>query len=544
MSTPRPRATRGDDLVDPASLRTLLGAYRTGDPEGLADPEWLRTARLRRRQLGERMRAYDIATARERLPSADEYFISRKIDGEFTVLVYRDGVCLTLNPGGTVRVGAAFHSEAAALLTKAGVRSAVVGGELYVRRDDGRRPRVHDVTRVARKPADAAAVASLCFAVFDFYELDGTDPGPPYGEVLAAARRLFEGGDRVHVVDTVRGDRERVLAQYRQWVETEQGEGVVARSDAAGLYKIKPRHTLDLAVVGFSEGIDERSGLLHSLLVALPVDADSFQILGRVGGGFSDELRAILLAELATQVVESDYVEVNSDQVGYRMIAPGPVAEISCLDVIATTSLGSSIDRMVLDWDAGRRRWEGVRRLPLCSLLSPQFLRLRPDKRATPEDVRLAQLADITEIPEVVRNAGEIRLPKSRVLERAVATKVLKGATLVRKLLLWKTNKEEVSRDHPAYVLHLTDYSPNRETPLNHEIRVSSSEEQIRALYLQWRQENFVGGWKLEEGPDAAAPAPEPAPPPKAASSKAAAAAASKRSRRSAAKPRQEPPGE
>jgi len=254
--------------------------------------------------------------------------------------------------------------------------------------------------------------------------------------------------------------------------------------------------------------------------VALPGDADSFQILGRVGGGFSDELRASLLTELAAQVVESDYVEVNSDQVGYRLIAPGPVAEISCLDVIATTSQGSSIDRMVLDWDPARRRWEGVRRLPLCSLLSPQFLRLRPDKRATPEDVRLAQLADITEIAEVVRNAGEIRLPKSRVLERAVATKVLKGATLVRKLLLWKTNKEEVSRDHPAYVLHLTDYSPNRETPLNHEIRVSSSEEQIRALYLQWQQENFGGGWKQVEG------------------------AAPKRSRRSAAKPPQEPPGE
>jgi len=520
MSTPRSRAPQGGDLVDPAALRTLLGAYRTGDAEALADPEWLRTARLRRRQLGERMRAYDIATARERLPAADDYFISRKIDGEFTVLVFQGGACLTLNPGGTVRVGAAFHDEAAALLKKAGVRSAVVGGELYVRRDDGRRPRVHDVSRVARKPADDAAVASLCFAVFDLYELDGSDPGPRYGEVLAAARRLFEGGERVHVVDTVSGDRERVLAQYHQWVETEQGEGVVARSDAAGFYKIKPRHTLDLAVVGFSEGIDERTGLLHSLLVALPVDADSFQILGRVGGGFSDELRASLLTELAAQVVESDYVEVNSDQVGYRMIAPGPVAEISCLDVIATTSQGSSIDRMVLDWDAGRRRWEGVRRLPLCSLLSPQFLRLRPDKRATPEDVRLAQLADITEIPEVVRNAGEIRLPKSRVLERAVATKVLKGATLVRKLLLWKTNKEEVSRDHPAYVLHLTDYSPNRETPLNHEIRVSSSEEQIRALYLQWQQENFVGGWKQVEG------------------------AAPKRSRRSAAKPPQEPPGE
>ena len=99
-------------------------------------------------------------------------------------------------------------------------------------------------------------------------------------------------------------------------------------------------------------------------------------------------------------------------------------------------------------------------------------------------------------IPELERNAAELRLPVSTVLERRVATKVLKGATLVRKLLLWKTNKETVSPDHPAFVLHITDYSPNREAPLNHEIRVSSSEEQIRQFFQEWKTKLFVGGWK------------------------------------------------
>ena len=422
--------------------------------------------------------------------------ISRKIDGEFTCLVYRDGACLSLNPGGTVRIGAPFHAEAARLLQAAGVRSALLGGELYVRRGDGRRPRVHDVTRVARNPASQAEVDSLCFAVFNVYDLDGRDPSLRYGDALEAIERICRGGDRVHGVETVRGDRQRVFQQYRQWVEQEGAEGVVTRSDATGIFKIKPRHSLDLAVVGFSEGIDDRAGLLHSLLLAIPTDADSFQIVGRVGGGFSDELRASLLTMLNGRVVASDYVEVNSDQVGYRMVEPGLVAELSCLDVVSRTSLGSTIDRMVLDWHATERRWEGVRRLPLCSLISPQFVRLRDDKRPTPEDVRLSQLSDITEIPELERNAAELRLPLSTVLERRVATKVLKGATLVRKLLLWKTNKESVSPDHPAFVLHITDYSPNREAPLNHEIRVSSSEEQIRQFFQEWKTKLFVGGWK------------------------------------------------
>ena len=496
-STPTPPASGDHPLVDAAALKTLLGPYRSGGAETLVDPEWLRQARRRRRDLGETMRAFDFETAQQRLPAADECFISRKIDGEFTCLAYRDGACLSLNPGGTVRIGAPFLDEAAARLKAAGVRSALLGGELYVRRSDGQRPRVHDVTRVARNPASQAEVDSLCFAVFNVYELDGQDPSGLYADALEAAQRLFAGGDRVQVVETVRGDRQRVFQQYRQWVEQEGAEGVVTRSDSSGIFKIKPRHSLDLAVVGFSEGIDDRTGLLHSLLVAIPTDADSFQIVGRVGGGFSDELRASLLTLLNQRLVASDYVEVNSDQVGYRMVEPGLVAELSCLDVVSRTSLGSTIDRMVLDWHGSERRWEGVRRLPLCSLISPQFVRLRDDKQARPEDLRLSQLSDITEIPELERNAAELRLPASTVLERAVATKVLKGATLVRKLLLWKTNKETLSPDHPAYVLHITDYSPNREAPLNHEIRVSSSEEQIRQFFAEWQAKAFVGGWKV-----------------------------------------------
>ncbi|MFM9087202.1 MAG: hypothetical protein ACKOPT_03480, partial [Cyanobium sp.] len=485
-----------DPLIDPQTLRSLHGSYATANADGLRDPEWLRQARWRRRQLGESMRAFDIDTARQRLPAAEDYVISRKIDGEFTCLLYSRGVCLTLNPGGTVRVGAPFHQEAAERLAAAGVKEACLGGELYVRRSDGQRPRVHDVTRVARKPANEAEVASLCYAVFDIYRLDGDDYAARHGEALTLAGRLFEKGERVHVVESTTGEREGVFANYRKWVEKEGAEGVVIRSTSAGLFKIKPRHSLDLAVVGFSEGIDDRAGLLHSLLLAVPIDEDSFQLVGRVGGGFTEEMRASLLQQLGERAVESDYVEVNSDQVGYRMVEPGLVAELSCLDVVSRTSQGSSIDRMVLDWHISHRRWEGVRRLPLCSLISPQFVRLRDDKQATPEHVRLSQLSDIADIPEMERGVAEIRLSESTILERAVAVKVLKGATMVRKLLLWKTNKEQQSRDHHAYVLHLTDYSPNRESPLNHEIRVSSSEKQIRQMLAAWKEQVFVGGWK------------------------------------------------
>jgi len=486
-------------LADPKKLTEKVAGYATGNADALKTPAMLQAVRLRRRQLGRMMTAFDLDTAVKRLPPA-EYAISRKYDGEFAVLYYDGGDVITLNPGGTVRAGAMFHDEAAALLKKAKIKKAMLGGEVYARREDGERAWVHDATRLSRAPKTTEDVERLCFAVFNIYDLDGEDLSMRYFEAIDKAQTLFKSGDRIHPVETVIGeDFKAVRKQYKKWVEKEGAEGIVARSDSAGVFKIKPRHTLDLAVIGYSEGVDDRAGLLHSMLLGIVREDGAFQIIGRVGGGFSEDDRAALLKTLRKRDAESDFVEVNSDRVAYRMIQPGVVIEISCLDIIARTSHGGTIDRMVLEWDAKKKAWQGVRRLPLASIISPQFLRLRDDKSATAEDVKLSQLTDITHIPETDRTAKEVKLPASTILRRAVATKELRGAMMVRKIIMWKTNKEEVSRDHPAYVIHLTDYSPNRKDPLQHDIRVSSSKKQIEGFWAMWEKEKFKKGWVVQE---------------------------------------------
>ncbi len=486
-------------LLNQDELTQLLGDYYVGKAsECILDPDILRQVRMRRRQLGRMMTALDREKAKYRIPAGD-YFISRKIDGEFTCLVYKNGEAFTVNPGGTVRMGAEFHKRAAKHLKNAGVKSALIGGELYVNRPDGKRPWVHDVVRVARKPEDQAAVDSLGFGIFNIYDLDGTDFSMHYADAIQKVQEIFGEDGLVHSVEMIVGDEKEIFKKFSEWVDGEDAEGVVARSDSAGVFKIKPRHTLDLAVVGFTEGIDDRSGMLHSMLLAVIRSDGSFQIVSRVGGGFSDDQRIEILKLLNPQVVESEYAEVNSDRVAYQMIKPGLVIEISCLDIISRTSHGSTIDRMIIEWDEDKKHWEGIRRLPLCSIISPQFLRIRDDKTAIEDDVKMTQLSDITEIPDLERVADDLILPISTVMERIVATKTLKEATMVRKLLLWKTNKEEASRDHPAYVLHLTNYSPNRKEPLQHEIRVSSSEKQIRMLLENWKEKYIVGGWSVVE---------------------------------------------
>ena len=75
---------------------------------------------------------------------------------------------------------------------------------------------------------------------------------------------------------------------------------------------------------------------------------------------------------------------------------------------------------------------------------------------------------------------------------------------MVRKLVMWQTNKAEEeqesrARDFPAYVIAFTDYSPNRKTPLERDIRLSNSREQIDELWDELAKEYIVKCWARED---------------------------------------------
>ena len=86
---------------------------------------------------------------------------------------------------------------------------------------------------------------------------------------------------------------------------------------------------------------------------------------------------------------------------------------------------------------------------------------------------------------------------------------------MVRKFMMWKTNKGAESEDFPPYVIHITDFSPNRKTPMSRDLRVSSSQEQIQKLWNELKEENIKKGWELHSAavPVAATPALEPVAP-------------------------------
>ena len=165
--------------------------------------------------------------------------------------------------------------------------------------------------------------------------------------------------------------------------------------------------------------------MLHDLLVAVMRDDGTYQELTRVGGGFTEDDRKGFAQELRRRVVPSDYVAVNNDYVAYEMIHPGPVIEISCLDMIAERARGGTVNRMVLDWDG--KRYTALSRMPLVSVISPQFIRRRDDKEAVVDDVNIRQVSELVRVPEVDKSAHAEDAAPSEMIEREVYSKDYEG---------------------------------------------------------------------------------------------------------------------
>jgi hypothetical protein len=468
------------------------GDYCTGKAADLADPALQPRAQEYRRRLSAAMRPIAPHDVHE-LPNARGYYVMRKYDGEFTFVVFDGKKVISVNPGGTVRVGLPCFSEAESLLKRAKVKSCVLGAELYSRSATKNRNPVREVVSLLRTPPSEAALKKVGLAVFDIVELDG-EPVASAADVFGLLKKWFGKGKLIHPAENEKTDKlDRIMDIFAEWAISEGAEGLVVRHDRLGWYKLKMRHNIDAAIIGFSEGTEHRKGALHDLLVAVMRSDGTFHEFARVGGGFTEEDRRIIYEEMIRRVVPSDYVAVNNDYVAYDMIHPGPVIEISCLDLLPENSKGDPVKRMVLDWDG--KRYTALSRMPLASVISPQFVRYREDKEANVEDVNIRQITNLAPVADVEKTARTAKGEASELLERVVYTKMMRGGRMVRKLLLWKTNKEE-SGEFPGYVVYLTDFSPNRQNPLERDVKIANTEPDARQLFTELAAKNFLSGWE------------------------------------------------
>ena len=128
-------------------------------------------------------------------------------------------------------------------------------------------------------------------------------------------------------------------------------------------------------------------------------------------------------------------------------------------------------------------------------MFAPRLERLRDDKAVNPVDVRASQVLERVALGALDRKAEKVALPKSEVLRREVWTKVTKGKTAVRKLVIWRTNKDQLDPTWPAYVVHWTDYSAGRKGPLKREVRLAPNKAGALLIGDKFIDKNIKKGW-------------------------------------------------
>ncbi len=461
--------------VDDAQLARLIGSYR-------------RTVAGRYRGL----RSEEITAE---IPQANLH-VSPKIDGQLWYLICEESDLWLASPTGrTIRGGLPLLKEAKKTLPSRCKGRVIIAGELFAVADEGR-PRCGHLAMVLGAGAKAET-KRLGFVAFDLVE--GGDeqcplPSEAYEERYATLSRLLDGGKRARVTQsaTCSGPAE-VADKFAEWVEGGKAEGLVVRDSGRRIYKVKPAFKLQLAVIGYTERSEDPQQV-GSLLYALIRSDGSFQLAGATGNVGNDEQRTSLQAELSTALVPSSFKYASSSGAMYRFVEPKVVVEVTATDVQAEDGSGAPIRRPILVYDS-ETGWTPRRPLPGVSLLHSKLSRICDDKTVSEADVGTAQLTERCYVQALDEASTEADLPTSELVRREAYAKTTKGKDAVRKLVVWKTNKEALDPRFPAYVVHFTDFSPSRKAPLKREVRLAPDETAALAIADALIADNIKKGW-------------------------------------------------
>jgi hypothetical protein len=484
---------------------TAQGANPLGDglqsPAGsITDPELQSIVQGYKRTVASGYRAL-IPGEIERFIPTTKLLVSPKIDGEMWCMVCEDGDAILVNPRGRVISGdVPVLNEARKTVAARCQGRTILAGELWAASKVGR-PRSRGVAAALGGGA-SAQTKRLAFSPFDLVRGGDDQARSPleiYEERLEVMRRLTEGGKRIRAITTeVCSSAADVQRLFEEWVDSGKSEGLVVRPIDGRTYKIKPAIFVDAVLIGYT-GRAEDPEQVRSTILALMREDGQFQIIGSLGNLGDEANRKSLMQLLRPLATESTYRHASSDGALYRFVKPQVVVEFRISDVQSEDTTGLAVHRMVLEHtDTG---WKSARKMPGVSIISPVFQRLREDKTVNATDIRMEQVLDRTLVAEVETRAEAVSLPESTLIAREVYAKEAKGKTAVRKLVAWRTNKDELDPRYAPYVIHYTDYSFGRKAPLQHTVRLAPDLSSCRTTFEELKVAKKVTsrGWSLLE---------------------------------------------
>lgn len=492
-----------------APFATTFEPYGKGRKAGvgaLLDQDLLGRLRRYKRQVAKRYRVVEPDLV-ERLMPDEPLFVSPKLDGELWFLVHvpGQGTALVAYNGRVLEGVTALDGVPARL---ASAPHLVIAGELYAPPATGERARNHHTGAAL---SESKLEPTLTFRAFDLVEEGGEDALLRAYESRHASLVSYLGEERV--VPTERGGPSLVAQRYREWAapgSSQKHEGIVARSDRGLTYKIKPTITVDLVVVAYGERITGNVRQVRELEVALVREDGSLQLVGSVGGGMSEDDRSRWHARLAAIEARSSFRLANREGTLCRFVRPEVVVEVRVSDFLSTDAWDAPIKRMALAYDANDG-YRPLSELRTAVLIHPVLLRERTDKKADATDAGITQITSYLEDAVETKAVTTTARRATEVVRRAVWTKETKGQIAVRKLVVLKTNKEGEGT-HPPFVVHFTDYSAGRKTPLETTIRTASTLAWAEKAVAAWIEENVKKGWIEATQGSGAAAAPAAAP--------------------------------
>ena len=411
------------------------------------------------------------------------YGVSIKYDGHLYLLHFDGKKVVLVNHGGNVIEDLPLNKEALTLL-KDKCKDVLLAGELYLFKE-GKRTRSFDLAAALNTKSP-----DIYFAAFDIITLNCSEDPINLKDLDNNLQDLLKNGQSLHAAqNNLVESRKDILQLYTDFVEQGGHEGIVVRSQNGPIYKAKPLISLDAIILGYAEGEGSRAGMLQEFLVGLCVAKDEYILLTKVGNGYSTEQRIKLFKEFEQKKADSGYIEVSGSNVAFTMVQPDQVMEFSCLDIFSENSKGP-ITKTCLSYRDGVYTATGKR--SMVSVISPVYIGMRSDKKPDMHDAGLSQITKIISLDQAT--SEQVDLKKSELLTREVYVKESKGTKMVRKFMLWKTNKEETGQ-YPAYVFHYTDFSAGRAEMLQRDIKVSNSKEQIEEIFAAEVLANVKKGW-------------------------------------------------
>ena len=309
-----------------------------------------------------------------------------------------------------------------------------------------------------------------------------------YGFIKSA----FSNAEAIEVVRHIQMESASEIATlFADKVLSGNAEGLIVRLPTGLIYKVKPIVEFDALVVAYTSRL-ERPNEARSVLLALAVDENKYQVVGACGNLGTDDDRVSMFERLAPMACDSA-VRISSDSGGlYKFVKPSLVVQIKVADLQTERADGGASLGHRIELDA--KGWGSVGMFPTARLIHPVLLRLREDKEVNTHDVRVSQLDRFLSLANENASSGD--LAKSEILRREVWVKETKGVKAVRKLLVWKTNKDKVNASMPAFIVHWTDYSPGRANPLDREVKLAPTLEVANEIADQLVEANIKKGWE------------------------------------------------